>query len=314
MWTTSCDLGSRESLDAIALTKRLPGRGSVGVACTAVTAEGGLADEPGRPKLAARLAALGLQPSLLVANPGPGGFDGPLGAKVVTDPELRTKLARAIVQARAREGFGAIELDLESLPTSARDGYTALVKEVVATAGVPVAVDVHPKTVDDPGWDGPGAHDYKGIVDAGASLILMTYDLSIGPVPPGPSTKATWVREVVAYARALGIAPSKLMVGLPAYGYDFAPEGKGAAPLRHEEIVALRSKTKSALVRDPLGSPHFAYAGEGGTHEVWFDDAESIGRLLADLAPIAGEVRGIAIWGAGRADPALAHALDGAGL
>ncbi|MGZ5967127.1 MAG: glycosyl hydrolase family 18 protein, partial [Polyangiales bacterium] len=284
MWTTSCDLGSRESLDAIALTKRLPGRGSVGVACTAVTAEGGLADEPGRPKLAARLAALGLQPSLLVANPGPGGFDGPLGAKVVTDPELRTKLARAIVQARAREGFGAIELDLESLPTSARDGYTALVKEVVATAGVPVAVDVHPKTVDDPGWDGPGAHDYKGIVDAGASLILMTYDLSIGPVPPGPSTKATWVREVVAYARALGIAPSKLMVGLPAYGYDFAPEGKGAAPLRHEEIVALRSKTKSALVRDPLGSPHFAYAGEGGTHEVWFDDAESIGRLLADLA------------------------------
>lgn len=286
----------------------------MGVACTSVTADGGLTSDAGRSKVAARLASLGLEPSLLIANPGPGGFDGPLGAKVVSDPELRKKLVAAIVQVRTREGFRAIELDLEAMPTSARDGYTALVKEVVAATGVPVSVDVHPKTVDDPGWDGPGAHDYKGIVDAGGSLILMTYDLSIGPVPPGPSTKATWVREVVTYARNLGIAPAKLTIGLPAYGYDFAPEGKGAAPLRHEEILALQLKTKSALVRDPLGSPHFAYKGQGGTHEVWFDDAESIARLLDDLAPVVPEVRGIAIWGAGRADPALVHVLDTAGL
>jgi spore germination protein YaaH len=302
-------------MDAIAIAKRIPGRGFIGVACTAVTEEGGLTADLGRATVATKLAGLGLEPALVIANPGPGGFDGPLGARVVTDVAKRKRLVAAILETRAREGFRSIELDLEAMPTSARDAYSAFVKEVVDQAGVPVAVDVHPKTTDDPGWDGPGAHDYAAIVATGASLVLMTYDLSIGPVPPGPSTKASWVREIVAYAKSKNIPADKLEIGLPAYGYDFPPEGKGTpVPLRHEEIVALKTKVKGKVVRDPLGTPHFTYAGTGGTHQVWFDDGNSIARLLEDLGDVAKDVRGVAIWGAGRADPALVYALETAGL
>jgi spore germination protein YaaH len=110
-------------------------------------------------------------------------------------------------------------------------------------------------------------------------------------------------------AKSKGVPAEKLEIGLPAYGYDFPPKGP-AVPLRHEEIVALLARTKSTVVRDANGTPHFEYNG----HQVWFDDAESIGRLLADLEDVAPSVRGIAIWGAGRADANLGKVLEAAGL
>jgi spore germination protein len=203
------------------------------------------------------------------------------------------------------------------MPTIAADGYVQLVRAVKSAAGdgVEISVDVHPKTVDDPGWDGPGAHDYTALANAGAVVRLMTYDLSIGPVPPGPCTKASWVREVVAYARSKKIPPAQLEIGLPAYGYDFPPEGKGVPlALKHKEIMQLKARVKAEVIRDDAGTPHFSYDAKDGRHEVWFDDAESLGRIIADLRPIAKDVRGIAIWGIGGADPRLVDTLVAAGF
>lgn len=327
VWTTSCDPKSRESNDVVALVSARNTSGArvdgVGVACTSIVDGGNLSthDESppgeGRAKIAARLGELGVVSTFVVANPGPEGFDGPLGARVLGDEAARGKLVNAILDVRAKERWRAIEIDLEALPTSAAQNLVTLVREVVRRAGptVPVFVDVHPKTVDDPGWDGPGAHDYRALADAGAVLRLMTYDLSIGPVPPGPSTKASWIREVVAYARGKGVPPEKLEIGLPAYGYDFPPQGKGAAvALRHEEVLSLKKKKNVTPVRDELGTPHFTYAGTDGEHQVWYDDAESLARVLRDIEPIANDVRGIAIWGVGQSDPDLSRRLHDLGF
>ena len=324
VWVTTCDLGAPEAKELIATASAHRGLfDGVGIACQAVARDGSFKtiDEGpagrGRDALAAKLQSLGIATTLLVANPGPGGFDGPLGAAVAMDPKARAKLVDALVSARAREHHAGIELDLEAMPTKAAAGYAELVRAVKTAAGdgVEVSVDVHPKTVDDPGWDGPGAHDYSAIAEAGAIVRLMTYDLSIGPVPPGPSTKASWVREVVAYARTKKVPAAQLEIGLPAYGYDFPPQGKGAPlALKYNEIMQLKARVKAAVLRDDAGTPHFAYDAKDGRHEVWFDDAESIGRLLEDLRPAANDVRGIAIWGVGGADPLLVESLVLAGF
>ncbi len=288
---------------------------SVGIACTAITREGGLithAEHPagkGRGLVAQKLAKAGVAASLVIANPGPGGFDGPLGMQVIHDDKARARLVNELV--RAAVDMTAIELDLEAMPTAASASFVTLTKEVAARLPkLELVVDVHPKTADDPGWDGPGSHDYRALADAGAVVRLMTYDLSIGPVPPGPSTTSAWIRDVVAYARSKGVPPSKLEIGLPAYGYDFPPNKGVPIPLRYEEVMALRARVKADVVRDPNGAPHFEYAG----HQVWFDDATSIARILADLGDVARDVRGIAIWGIGRADPNLGKVLAEAGF
>lgn len=317
LWTTACDPSFKEVTDvyARATTGVVD---SVGIACTSITREGSLITHDERPVGKGRgLVAKKfekLAPSIVIANPGPGGFDGPLGLQVVSDEKARAHLVDAIAAATTRDGFRAVELDLEAMATASAPFFVTLTKEVVARLpGVEIIADVHPKTVDDPGWDGPGSHDYLAIANAGAVLRLMTYDLSIGPVPPGPSTTAAWIRDVVQYARKKGVPPEKLEIGLPAYGYDFPPKG-AAVPLRHEEVLALVQRVKATVVRDNNGTPHFDYDVQGTKHQVWFDDATSIGRILADLADQAKDVRGIAIWGIGRADPNMNKVLAEAGF
>ncbi|MEO7095373.1 MAG: glycosyl hydrolase family 18 protein [Polyangiales bacterium] len=324
LWVTSCDASSSEAKQLVATATAHRGLvDGVGIACQAVVRDGSFKtvdDGPpgrGRAALAARLQGLGIATTILVANPGPGGFDGPLGAAVAMDEKARAKLVESLVAARTKEHHAGIELDLESMASEAASGYVQLVREVKAAAGtgVEISVDVHPKTVDEPGWDGPGAHDYPALADAGAIVRLMTYDLSIGPVPPGPTTKSSWVREVVAYARSKKVPAQQLEIGLPAYGYDFPPADKGSPlALKYKEIMQLKARVKAEVTRDEAGTPHFSYDAKDGRHEVWFDDAESLARVLEDLRPVAKYVRGIAIWGMHDADPRLVDALVTAGF
>jgi spore germination protein YaaH len=305
-----------------AITAHPPLVESIGVACQSVQKDGTMltlgqgAKGRDRAAIVSALRARGIgETSLVIANTGGAGFDGKLGAALLASDVARKRLVSELRDVVQKETFATFELDFEALPTSAAKDYVRFVSEIAATKGARVVVDVHPKTVDDPGWDGPGGHDYPALAKTGAVLRLMTYDLSIGPVPPGPSTKASWIREVVAYAKGKGVPPAQLEVGLPAYGYDFPPKGKGEPmPLRHAEVLALIAKTKSTVARDENGTPHFAYQGTGGAHEVWFDDAQSLERVLDALRPIVDDVRGIAIWGIGGADQALFAMLEAQGF
>lgn len=322
VWTTSCDPRAEEARATMALVGRLgPALRTVGLACLALREDGGLAatgdDGHGvrRGALVAALAARGAETALVVANLGVGGFDGPGAARTLASEGARARLVERLVAMQATERHATIELDLEALPTAARDDLVALVRALRARlpAEVTLAVDVHAKTVDDPGWPGPGAHDYGALARAGAVVRLMTYDLSLGPVPAGPTTRADWIRRVVAYARSAGVPPAQLEIGLPAYGYDFAPRPADTAdppprPLRWREAEALRAREGAELLRDEGGAPHFFYSAPDGLHEVWFDDGASLGRLLGELRDVADDVGGVAIWGVFEADPAAIDA------
>jgi spore germination protein YaaH len=311
---TSCDEKSDEAASVLAAMNKHPGViDSVGLACTTITPDGKLTSIGERAKLVARLHKASARSSLVIANVGPNGFDGPLAKKILDGEASRVHLLELILDAAMRDSFRDVELDLEAMSTKAAANYAKLTKLAVARVkNGEVVVDVHPKTTDTHTWDGPGGHDYAALGDAGAVIRLMTYDLSTGPgVPPGPSTRATWAREVIKYARSKGIPAERLELGLPAYGYDFPPKGKGAPiALRHADVMELQAKTKAEIKRDEHGTPHFDYDG----HQVWFDDAESIKRLLAELADMAPEVRGVAIWGFGRADANLGKLLADLGF
>lgn len=323
VWVTSCDEKSEEAANILALIAKHPGViDSVGVACTHVVGNGRLVTvgehpvDVGRGKIAGKLAKTGVRTSLVVANVGPNGFDGALGKKAIESEVSRVHLIELILDGARRDRIRDVELDLEAMSTKAAADYAKLAKEAaLRVKDGEVVVDVHPKTGDTQDWDGPGGHDYAALAESGVVVRLMTYDLSIGPVPAGPSTRATWAREVVKYARVKGVPAERLELGLPAYGYDFPPKGKGAPiALRHADVMALRAKLKAEIKRDEFGTPHFDYEGDGGKHEVWFDDAESIRRLLTDLSDIAADVRGVAIWGIGRADADLGKRLAEAGF
>jgi hypothetical protein len=334
LWTTSCDPRSEEARATGAAVARLGhALRTVGLVCLALREDGAVIDAEARgPGLASELdrggvrrgalistlVRAGATTALVLANPREHGFDGAGAAKAISTAASRARVVERLVAAQATEGHAAVELDLESLPTAASGDLVALVSALRAALppAVELVVDVHAKTVDDPGWPGPGAHDYGALARAGAIVRLMTYDFSLGPVPAGPTTKASWIRAVVAYARGAGVPAAQLEIGLPAYGYDFppvatrdaAPADEPPRPLRWREAIELRARVGATLLRDDAGAPHFVYRAAEGAREVWFDDGESVGRLLDELRDVAGEVRGVALWGVYGADPGVLDA------
>jgi hypothetical protein len=311
VWSTACEPKAGEARAVLATAQQV-GRTlrTIGLVCYGLGDSGLLratGDESsrGRNALAAAIRRRGVGTVLVLTNADSQGFDGDRASRVLASTAARARLVDRLVVLQARERHVAIELDLEAMPSAAARDLVATVAALRARlpSDVAVVVDAHAKTVDEPGWQGPGAHDYGALAAAGAIVRVMTYDYSIGPVPPGPTTRAAWIREVVRYARGRGVPSERLEIGLPAYGYDFAPTGP--APLRWREATALAALRGSPLLRDANGTPHFAYEANDGLHEVWFDDGPSITRLLSDLRDLSDEIGGIAIWGAYEADPAV---------
>ncbi len=314
VWTTECDAAADEASGLLELTERDGVHiDTLGLDCQPLRADGDfeVRGDPGRARLLGQLAERGIATALVIANNGGGDFDGALAAAVLADPSRSGRLLSRLVEVQQRERHAVVELDLESMPTDAAPDLVRLVQSlrVLLPKAVRIVVDVQAKTVDDPGYAGPGAYDYGALAIAGATVRLMTYDYSLGPVPPGPTTKPSWIREVVAYAGARGVPADRLEIGLPGYGYDFGPrKGDAHVTLRWREAEALRARVGAKLVRNDDGAPHFEYRGEDGPHEVWYDDGASIAQLLASLGDLSSSVSGAGLWSAYGADPRMLDA------
>ncbi|KAG2436219.1 hypothetical protein HXX76_006531 [Chlamydomonas incerta] len=128
----------------------------------------------------------------------------------------------------------------------------------------------------------------------------------------------------------LGIPPSKLILGVAWYGYDYPcqPDGRGVRPTPDTDLCVLQpveyrgamcsdaagvqrnfrefmselraGRNSTALTWDPLAaSPHFNYVDRfsGQVHQVWFETPGSLAlryRLARDLGLV-----GIGTWNLG---------------
>ena len=99
--------------------------------------------------------------------------------------------------------------------------------------------------------------------------------------PPMAVAPLPNVRRVVEYAISV-IAPQKLWLGIPTYGYDwplpFVQGQTRAVSLSPVQAVALAWQYHASILYDETAqAPYFSYRAEDGTaHEVWFEDARSI--------------------------------------
>lgn len=114
------------------------------------------------------------------------------------------------------------------------------------------------------------------------------------------------VREVVAYA-STRISPSKMLLGIPTYGYDwtlpFERGNPGAPSISPVQALNLALRHRAEIQFDQTAmAPWFRYTDENGRlHEVWFEDARSI-LAKFDLITEFG-LRGIGYWNAMRQFP-----------
>ncbi|WP_406112822.1 glycosyl hydrolase family 18 protein [Streptomyces sp. NBC_01014] len=230
-------------------------------------------------------------------------------AAILTTPGLRSAQISALVRLADSHGYDGVDLDYETIaPTpdaayrKVRAAFAEFVTELCAALHArhkQCVVTVSPQTATTGRiWD------YAAIGRAADRMRIMAYDLHWSGGEPGPVSGTGWYDRILRRATAL-VAPAKIEMALPAYGWDWRADG--TRPARHvtwKEAEALRRKVGAPYALDPTsGTPHFTYDEGPVSRTVWYEDARGIGVQLAPLRKYG--VRNTSLWALGFEDPGL---------
>jgi spore germination protein len=225
------------------------------------------------------------------------------------DPAVfRTLLGNRASAARARAhllrlvtegGYDGVNLDFEGVAAADRAAFTRFVWDLTAlfhAHGYYVTVSVPAETADEPANAWTGAYDYRALGRIADLVMPMAYDDHYSGGPPGSVAPVAWVRAVAAYA-VRAMPADKVVLGLPAYGYDWGAT-RPALALSYAQAIAL----DDAYARGRAGA-HFAYDAGGVVHQVYFEDGATF--LAQSQIAVDYELRGIVLWRLGIEDPAI---------
>jgi spore germination protein len=257
------------------------------------------------------------------SDPAVNDFDPELArAAIVTHKD---QVISSLV-ALAQDGdYAGINIDFENLTYSAdieedRTDFTSFIHALAPqlhAKGLKLIISVPARTVEsrDNTWAYP--FDLATLGQDADYLQLMTYDQHGPWSAPGPVSGADWVESCVVYASSV-VDPSRLLIGLPAYGYDWdmtaSDPGKNtysATDFSWTDIPALLARPGAVdSWDDPSQSPNVTYAENGHDHTAWYENAQSIQaktRLVLKY-----HLAGFSMWALGKEDQSFWQAaMDG---
>jgi len=157
------------------------------------------------------------------------------------------------------------------------------------------------------------ALDWKTIGASADRIKIMGYDYhSRITESPGPIGPVGWLKAVLNWATAQ-VSPSKIVLALGVYGYDWQKETAGGytgSGLTYQGAIDLQTRYSKQIERtsgtDPagyeLGSvPHFSYTdSEGKDHQVYFEDYLSTSEKLDLINQY--KIGGMIVWYLGAED------------
>ena len=213
-------------------------------------------------------------------------------------------------------GLNGINIDFEGILPGDRTAYTDFVAALAMqlhAANSLLLLSVPAKSSDDPSDDWTWPYDYAAIGGSADFIQVMTYDEHVPGQGPGPVAGIDWMQADLDYAVSK-IDHTKVLMGLPSYGYDF--------DLTHNTGVQVDWKDTGALIAATGATPvwqagseseHFDYtAGDGSEHQVWYETPQGI-QDKAHLA-VSLDLAGVSVWALGFEDmsfwDAVAAGLD----
>lgn len=205
----------------------------------------------------ARAAGVEIVPSVLDGLPA-GGMAAMLG-----DPVQRSRHVDALVALAADLDAAGLDIDYEQFAfaddrstwATTRPSWVAFVTELAGrlhAEGRTLAVSI-PPVYDDGRTAASGfwVYDYGAITPVVDRIRVMAYDYSTSA--PGPIAPLDWVARAVRGTAEASGDPSKLVLGLPTYGYNWPVATTGTCPAGRAEGrtgVTARSAADLAARRD----------------------------------------------------------------
>jgi MYXO-CTERM domain-containing protein len=220
-------------------------------------------------------------------------------ATLVQSATNRATAVATMVAKMAAGGADGVALDLEGVPASARDGFTALVcelRDALGQAGHPQASI----SIAGPAVDWAQAFDLPALLACADLFFIMGYDFyggwsgsGVGPsgilhVTPlwRPTTSHSEQTAMATWASTAGAdLRRKIVLGVPYYGnqWQTSSDQPGASNLGHDSSV-LYSHARDELAaglaprqwEDGSKTPWYTFVSAGVQRQVWYDDEESL--------------------------------------
>lgn len=213
---------------------------------------------------------------------------------LAADPALLARTAASIATQAAASGYRGLVLDFEAMD---RTDVNALVRVVGAIADSARRRALSPIVLAIPATD-TAAYPARRLLTVADLLLVMLYDQHWSGSEPGPISDPMWVRNSLSL-RIAEAGPTKLIAGLPTYGYRWKRGTPGeAVTYPAAERFALDARSK--LQRDQVSQTLRATTAQW---DMWVTDAELLRTLVAQIEPTG--VRRFALWRLGQEDPAL---------
>ena len=231
-----------------------------------------------------------------------GTFSNERSSLVFSDAQKRSALIADILQTMRSRGYYGLDVDFEFVPANEREAYVAFLRELRDTLNPlshPLLAALAPKTSARQRGLLYEGHDYALIGNTVNAVLLMTYEWGYTYGPPMAVAPLPQVRRVLDYALT-EIAPEKIFLGIPNYGYDWTlPFEEGvsrAQSISSRRAIELAVQYRASVEYDQTArSPYFYYTDQTNRpHVVWFEDARSIEEKLA-LAAQSG-LQGVGYW------------------
>lgn len=253
--------------------------------------------------LIAEALRFGTQPVLTLTPLGEDGrFNNRLIHSVVNSAEDTTALIDSLLATMQEKGYRGVDIDFEYILPEDRDAFTGFVRrtaEIMRQNGYHTSVALAPKTSARQQGLLYEGKDYRALGEVADHVLLMTYEWGYTYGPPMAVAPLQQVRRVVEYA-VTEIAPEKIDLGIPNYGYDWVlPYERGvtrAETINNVQAVRIAIAQGAEIFFDPIAeSPYFRYTSENGiAHEVWFEDVRSLDAKFGLLREYG--LRGCGYW------------------
>jgi spore germination protein YaaH len=220
--------------------------------------------------------------------------------RLASDPEALARVASTTARVLQSGDHRGLVIDFEGHQDADLRAVLSVVRVIADTLE---ARRLGPLAVAIPAMD-TGAYPARDFIDAGADFVLpMFYDQHWAGGEAGPVSDPAWVAAALDI-RLAEVPASRIVAGLPLYGYRWPRSGAGVT-VTYGEALAAAAAAGVALTRDSAtGTLRGTAAGAG---EIWVTDATLIQRLIDTVT--AKGVERAALWYIGQEDQGIWPAL-----
>lgn len=225
-------------------------------------------------------------------------WDGNLLARSIADEPHRQQLINSITSFVETNKFAGICIDFEEPLSESQGNLLTFMQELHAVFAGKGLLVTQAVPFDDPAWN------YKEFQNANDYLMLMSYDQHWSGSDAGPVAAQSWFEQNLI-KRMKELNPSKTIVALGNYGYDWSNTSKTAKEVTFQEALVTARESDATPIFDPdTRNLYYEYEEEDHSqHSVWFLDGAA---AYNEVRAASGyKPAGFAVWRLGSEDPSV---------